>query len=600
MVWHDGVSFEQKQFEKKVSVVLISCIILFCLLALRLFYLQVIRGRHFLHVSESNRTQIFFQRAARGTIYDANRDVLVDHEPICVVLFSPIELSGEVFSDVINALENILAISKEKLLELVGGRNKSSAVIQIADEISRTALFRILEERPHLPGVTISVEPTRRYPYHAWASHLVGHLGEISPRELSQRIQDGYKSGDIIGKSGLEKVYDYYLRGKPGGMQLEVDATGRSQRILYKIPSVPGSDLVLNIDRHIQKVAEDMFQKLNFYGAAVAIDPWNGKIRALVSAPNYDPNIFLKPLDETQKQMLFLSESNPMFNRALQGQYALASVFKVIVMIAAMETGSPLVARQIMCKGVFRLGRREFRCWQKKGHKKVGLLKAMTHSCDVFFYQLGLSAGLDALVKYGKLFGLGRITGIDLPGEKKGLMPSQSWKKKKKQEIWYGGDTVNLSIGQGYLLVTPLQVANMIAAIASKGKLFRPYILDKVVSPDGEVLLEGKHQLIRQIHLNSETWDMLDASLKNVVRKGTGRVCRIAGIEVAGKTGTAENPHGEDHAWFVAYASLPGEKPRIAVAVLVEHGKHGATAAAPIAREMIRAAFPESSIPNRS
>ncbi|MBD3271810.1 MAG: penicillin-binding protein 2, partial [Elusimicrobia bacterium] len=499
--------------------------------------------------------------------------------------------SDEVLINVVQTLERILDVSHEKLMALLSGTKKSSVVVKIADEISRKAMFSILEQRPNLPGVTITSEPMRHYPYHAWGSHMLGHLGEISQQELSTRSVDGYKQGDIIGKSGIESVYDYYLKGKPGGMQLEVDATGRSQRILYDIPSIPGNNVVLNIDRYIQDAAETMFRKSNFAGAAVAIDPWSGKVLALVSSPNYDPNLFLKPLDPETKQELFFSEENFMFNRALSGQYALGSVFKIIPVIAGMETGSPLIHETVRCKGKFKLGRQEFKCWKK--HGVVDLLEAVTHSCNVYFYQLGLSATLTPLVKYSRLFGLGEENGIDLPGEKSGLMPDAGWKKKNMKEIWYDGDTVNLSIGQGFLLVTPLQAACLAAAVASRGKLYRAYLLDKITNPNGDVMVSGKHHLIRHIHLSTECWDMLDRSLVNVVEAGTGRACRIPGLIIAGKTGTVQNPHGLDHAWFVAYASLPDEKPRIACAVLVEHGEHGSTAAAPIAREMIRAAFPE-------
>ncbi len=593
MVWQGSRSYEQREFEHRVTVLITCCIFLFFILVFRLFYLQVIRGKYYWDISESNRTQIFFQRAARGTIYDTNREVIADHRPTFVVLFSPLKLSEEVFEGVLRSLERILDIPMEKLLELVGGKKKRSIVIRLADEISRAALFRILEMRPDLPGVTITFEPARRYPFGAWAAHFIGYLGEINPRELSARIRDGYKQGDVIGKTGVEKVYDYYLRGESGGMQLEVDAGGKSQRILYNIPPIPGNDMILNIDRHIQQAGEEMFRKSDYTGAAVAIDPFSGNVLALISSPNYDPNVFLKPIGEEKRGELFLSEKKYMFNRALQGQYALGSVYKIITMCAALETGSELAARSVLCKGKYKLGRRVFKCWKKKGHGRVDISDALTYSCDVYFYQLGLSAGIEPIADLSRIFGLGAVTGIDLPSEKAGLVPDADWKKNNRRESWYDGDTVNLSIGQGYLLVTPLQVANLIAAVASQGKLYRPNIVAQVVSAGGKILFEAKRQLIRNIHMSSETWEMLDAGLKSVVETGTGRACRIKGLNVTGKTGTVQNPHGDDHAWFAAYASLPGSKPRIAVAVLVEHGLHGATAAAPIAREMIKAAFPE-------
>ncbi|MFH1378711.1 MAG: penicillin-binding protein 2 [bacterium] len=593
MVWQGGRLYEQREVERKTAVVIVGTFIFLIILILRLFYLQVVQGKYYTAISESNRTEIFFQRASRGVIYDANQEVLVDHRPTFVVLFSPLKVSPEVFSNVLKTLEKILSLPVHAIEKMVGGENKRSVVLRIADEISRSALFRILEARPNLPGVTITIEPTRRYPYKDWASHLIGYLGEINPAELAERLNDGYKQGNIVGKNGIEKVYDYYLRGKSGGMQLEVDATGRSQRILYNIPSIPGNDLYINIDLHVQQAAENMFKKQGFSGAAVAVDPGSGKVLALVSSPNFDPNIFLKPLDSDTREYLFLSETKPLFNRALQGQYALGSVFKIITMAAALESGSELTHQTLLCKGMFKLGRREFGCWEKKGHGKVDLLKAITHSCDVYFYQLGLSAGLERIVETSRQFGLGSLSGIDLPEEKQGLLPDANWKKKFRREIWYDGDTVNLSIGQGFLLVTPLQVACFMGAVASRGKLFRPYIFDRIVDPQGSVILSNTPHLIRQIHLKPETWDTLHQGLINVIENGTGRACRIRGLEVAGKTGTAENPHGEDHAWFAAYAALPGEKSRIAVVVLVEHGEHGASAAAPIAREMIKAAFPE-------
>jgi len=369
---------------------------------------------------------------------------------------------------------------------------------------------------------------------------------------------------------------------------MEVAARGRLKRGLEQAYWEPGGNVHLAIDARVQKAVEEGLRTSSSgQGGAVVMDPRNGDILALASVPDYDPNVFLLPSWDPAREAL---KKLPEFNIALSGTYAPGSTFKIITAAALLNEGKVSPEEKIYCPGFFQLGNRVFKCWEKKGHKLQDFVAGLTHSCDVYFYQMGLRVGGSAIERYEKMFHVGERTRIALPGEKAGhaFGPESRGARGKS---WYDGDTVNLSIGQGELLVTPIQMAVMIAAVANRGTLWRPHFVRSIEYPDNRPPYVQQPETLGKIELNPQTWDLIQRALENVVQEGTGAAAKIPGVTVAGKTGTAQNPRGEDHAWFVAYAGREGEEPSLAVSVLVEHGGHGGSAAAPVARKAIEAAF---------
>jgi len=349
----------------------------------------------------------------------------------------------------------------------------------------------------------------------------------------------------------------------------------------------PGSDIFLTIDSKAQAAAEEGLEKsLTGKGAVVALDPRTGAVLAFVSMPDYDPNQFV--LSGSEKDKISSGKTLPEFNVALQGSYPPGSIFKIITGAAILESGRLKPEETFFCPGYYDAGSRVFKCWEKKGHNKVDFITGLTKSCDVYFYNAGQRAGALTIEKYSRAFRLGQPSGIALPEEKGGNVFGPGPRAAKKS-YWFIGDTLNLSIGQGETLMTPMQAVGMIAAVANGGIFHRPYYVDRIVRSDGQSLLKNKPEEVSRVKLKDSTWALIRAGLGSVVAEGTGQAAKLAGVEIYGKTGTAQNPHGKDHAWFVAYASIAGQPSKVAVAVLVEHGEHGASAAAPIARSVIEA-----------
>jgi penicillin-binding protein 2 len=459
--------------------------------------------------------------------------------------------------------------------------------ILLAEDVPRSEVFCLAEEKVNLPGVNIEVQPKRHYLHNNFASHLLGHLGEIGPKELRALYGAGYKLGDIIGKSGVEKIYDNSLRGRSGGRQVEMDARGRQLRIISSVLPEEGNSIILTIDERIQKLCEDSLN--GKAGAICAINPANGEVLALVSKPDFDPNLFTERLPLSRTQELFTDPGFPMFDRVIQSQYAPGSLFKIITAIAGLEEGVITVDETLDCRGSLQIGNREFKCWKERGHGRLDIVQAIAQSCDVFFYQLGLRVGGDKLAKYARMLGLAKEIGISLPSEAKGLVPDSTWKKINFGEQWYSGDTANMSIGQGYLEVSPIQMASLISIIANGGVIYEPLIVKKIIDGQGNVIKTFLPKVMLKPKISPETLSIVRRGLREAVLSGTSQVLKFKRLSVAGKTGTAQNPQGEDHAWFICYA--PEEDPIIALAVLVEHGGHGASASAPLARQILNGIF---------
>jgi penicillin-binding protein 2 len=407
--------------------------------------------------------------------------------------------------------------------------------------------------------------------------------------------------GDMIGKYGIEYRWEADLKGVDGGRQIEVDALGREIKPLRSVEPFPGNNLILTLDLELQKVAEEAFQGRS--GALIAMEPKTGRILAMVSKPSFDPNLFARNISTEEWESLMENPGHPLQNKGIQGQYPPGSVFKIITAIAGLESGIINPDTQMTCTGIYSYGNRDFRCWKEGGHGTISLHQAIVESCDIYFYQVGLKVGVDLIAQYANEFGLGRITGISLPHEKPGIVPSTSWKKRSSGIPWYSGETLSLAVGQGYLSTTPIQLLSLISTIANGGKLYLPQVVERVENVYEGVLKEYPPVEKGRVNVSERTLRIIQEALMGVVNEphGTGWACALNEEKVAGKTGTAQVvriPQNfakgdmekmplkfRDHAWFVAYA--PFEDPRISIAVIVEHGGFGATAAVPIAKKVI-------------
>ncbi len=581
-----------RQFEAKLQRSLVwfryFTIAVLAILFIRLFSLQIIEKGELYKRSEANRIQLFFDPAPRGIIYDRNGKVMVENIGSFSVLFSPTNLTREETEEILKKLGEILNFDYPSMLAKVGSsiRQPLNSIL-LAEDVPRSEVFCLAEEKVNLPGVNIEVQPKRHYLHNNFASHLLGHLGEIGPKELRALYGAGYKLGDIIGKSGVEKIYDNSIRGRSGGRQVEMDASGRQLRIISSVLPEEGNSIILTIDERIQKLCEDSLN--GKAGAICAINPANGEVLALVSKPDFDPNLFTERLPLSRTQELFTDPGFPMFDRVIQSQYAPGSLFKIITAIAGLEEGVITVDETLGCRGSLQIGNREFKCWKERGHGRLDIVQAIAQSCDVFFYQLGLRVGGDKLAKYARMLGLAKEIGISLPSEAKGLVADSAWKKINFGEQWYPGDTANMSIGQGYLEVSPIQMASLISMIANGGVIYEPLIVKKIIDGQGNVIKTFLPKVMLKPKISPETLSIVRRGLREAVLSGTSQVLKFKRLSVAGKTGTAQNPQGEDHAWFICYA--PEEDPIIALAVLVEHGGHGASAAAPLARQILNGIF---------
>jgi len=429
-------------------------------------------------------------------------------------------------------------------------------------------------------------------------AHLLGYLGEIGPTQLKTLSREGYRMGDEIGQFGLEKAWEKHLRGRSGGQQIEVDALGRQIRILDQKEDVPGHNIFLTMDQDLQESAHRVLKGKP--GAVVILEANTSAVLALVSTPAFDPNAFARGISAKEWSRLVQDKARPLHNKAIQGLYPPGSTFKIVLAIAALEERIVRPETTFPCYGSIAVGERVFRDWKVTGHGTVNLYKALVESCDVYFYQLGRELGVDRIARYARKLGLGERSGIALDGEQAGLIPDTRWKRRRYGEPWYPGETPSVAIGQGYVNVTPLQMANAMAAIANGGNLYQPWFVRKVESLDGKLIRAYGPEKIRSLNLNKRTLTVLRRALKDVVHsnKGTGVKARSSRVQIAGKTGTAQVAKmvGEiiksedlpypirDHAWFAAYA--PAARPEIVVVILLEHGGHGSKAA-PLAKELI-------------
>jgi penicillin-binding protein 2 len=451
-----------------------------------------------------------------------------------------------------------------------------------------------------MPGIDILMQPVREYSGGGIAAHLIGYIGVIGEQDLAKEDFKSYNPGDYIGKNGLERSWERVLHGTDGGRQIEVDARGRVLRTVAENTPTIGNSLLLTIDGELQERAEKALGEKA--GAAVAIDVNSGEVLAFASSPRFDPSLFSSRVPRKVWDSYLEDKRHPLIDKVLTGQYPPGSTFKIITALAGLEEGLINENTTVTCKGSYTLGNHTYGCWNKHGHGQVNLKTALRQSCDVYFYHLADQLGVDRIAAYARKFGLGAPTGIALEHEKPGLIPTSEWKMKKFREKWQRGETISVGIGQGYVLATPLQLAAMTAAMANGGRMYRPFVVKKVVDLDGKVMREFKPEIVSDAGVSARSLDLVKNGLQAVVNEpgGTGGAARLAEVKVGGKTGTSQVvklksvkgavPYQyRDHALFVAFA--PVEKPEIAVAVVVEHGEHGGSAAAPIAGAILRAYF---------
>ena len=562
-------------------------------LGLRLAQLQLLDSAEYRQMAERNASQMIYQAAPRGRIYDRAGVPLATNQPAFSLIFLPGKgRARQDLEPLARELGRQLGRDPQDLLEDLEQAEREQSVVRLAENLPKATMFQLSELETLYPGIDLITEARRYYPFGRFASHLLGFMGKMSPRDWRERKTQGYRQDARIGKMGLESTFEEELRGRDGGIQMEVDAQGRLKRMLGQIPWEAGSNIHLTIDAAVQKAADEALRKTDTgRGAAVAIDPRNGEILAMSSEPDFDPNALLSTDPDEVKRN---AHDLPEFNNAIAGAYPPGSTFKPIVGLAALSEGRITADEAFHCPGFLEVGNHIFHCWvykeQHKGHGRMSWLTGLAQSCDVYFYNVGLKTGGALIEKYAREFGLGQKTNIALRGEKSGHLFGPETRRKAGAG-WYDGDTLNLAIGQGELTVTPLQLAVVTAALANRGTVWRPHYTRKIVYVDGRPDFVQTPERLGQVDAKDSAWDEVQEGMRVVISSGTGYPAKIPGLVVAGKTGTAQNPHGQDHAWFIAYAARPGEPASIAVAVLVENGGHGGVTAAPVAKKMILAYF---------
>lgn len=593
------------EFKLRFKIIFALIFLIFFAFFIRMAYLQIIKGDDFRQRSENNSVRLRKIRPPRGIIMDANRQVLVENQPSFDIMFAPNRVKD--IASVVGKLKELYAERSLRLSSDLAFAEKARpfAPVKMERNVGMEKVAIVETRALDLPGVFVEPTPIRQYHDGEMISHIVGYTGEITEAELEKDVTGNCSSGDIVGKYGIERYLDAYLKGKNGGEQIEVNVLGKKVRTLGMVPPLSGYNVVLTIDAFLQKTAWRAMEGKN--GSVVAMDPRDGAVLALVSSPSFDANLFNGGISFASWEKLSTDPLHPMENRAVAGQYPPGSTYKIVVAAAALEEGLITPEKTILCNGTYKLGNRVYRCWQKNGHGVVNLHRAIVESCDVYFYNLGKLLGVDKIALYARHFGFGSVSGIDLPREKSGLVPTKQWKLVRFGEPWQMGETTSVAVGQGFNLVTPMQLVNAYSALANGGVLFRPRLIDKIETADGVAIKQFSSEKKSVLPLSKKTQEILSYALWGAVneRGGTGYALKRNEADVCGKTGTAQVvglPEDEkarrlkrvayqyrDHALFVCFA--PYKNPEIAVAVIVENAGHGGTAAAPVARKIIEAYF---------
>ena len=587
-----------KKYAYRLELLMIASMLIFAVLIGRMAFLQLYKGDYYNRQAEGNRVRAITIIAPRGIIFDRNGEALAKNEPGFVV--SLLRTDKKTNMDVINKLAAIIELSPEKIMEKIKENENSYEPIRLKSNLSPTMVTKIEERYEELPGVLLELQSIRKYVNNELAVHVLGYVGEISESEISGDENTILKAGSIVGKFGLERFYDNILRGKDGSFREEVDVSGRVVQKLDNIAPKPGQGLVLALDaklqRQVEKIVDEHLAFLRSSGfapnanaaAVIAIDPRNGAVRALVSRPGFNPNLFVNGISSKDWQTINDNPFDPMSDKVIAGEYPPGSTFKVVTGAAALEAGKVTPQETIFDSGkhwLIPMGNADGEAlgW-------IDFNQALAKSDNVYFYEMGNRIGIDILKKYAASFGFGKTTGIDLFGETEGIIASQEYKQKVFNEEWYLGDTFNAAIGQGFNLATPLQLAVMFSAVANGGNIYKPHLVEKVLNDDGSVAKEIQPVKIGQLPISAATLELLQKGLKAVAQEG-GTAAQLANlpVAVAGKTGTAENPHGKDHGLFVGYA--PADNASLVVVAVIDQGGYGAVAATPIVQRIFEYVF---------
>lgn len=575
--------------KKKLQLVIFVFSIFFFVLIFYLGYLQLIKGKDFLEQAKDNRVRIAYITAPRGLILDRNHKLLATNY-VGYSLYITMEDAKNREAELKKYLGKYFGVEKEKF-DLIY-KNRSIRPYQsqlLLKNISKKQLIIFEENKNSLPGINVKLEPLRFYPSEG-ICHIIGYLSEVNESKLKDSSSN-YIPGDLLGQGGLEQAYDNYLRGVNGREEIEVDAWGRKRKVLDVEEPVKGSNLVTTLDLGLQTLADKLLE--NRKGAIVALDPANGEVLAIASSPKYDPNIFIGGVTVRKWKKLINDPDSPLLNRAIQGQYPPGSIMKPIVSIGALADDPDNLKAVNECTGEFPIKDMVFRCWKKDGHGEINLANAIRFSCNIFFYKLGLTLGANKMVNIYKEFNFGKAGGIDIFSEEAGLI--------SKNSQWFPGNTAQLAIGQGYILVTPLQIAIAYSALANGGVIYKPFMVSKVVSYDNKILKEFAPVELKKLKYSPKMLNIIKSHLWQVVNShgGTGARARVPGLDVSGKTGTAQlvarpmdekeekklPKHLRPHSWFACFA--PNKNPKICLVILVENGEEGGATAAPIANKLI-------------
>lgn len=597
VVFNDAVIERTLNRKIRLSVVLVT--LLFVFMFLRLGYMQILKGGKYSVLSTNNRIRITQLPAPRGNILSKTGSVLVTNHPSFDLNLTPQDTPD--IACAVDKIAGLLDMDRELLLRRVKKKQGRPPFepVTLKKELSWAEMSRVLSKKMELPGITIEVVPKRSYRSVCRAPHVFGFLGEINREELGSYENHPYDIGDMIGKYGLERWGEFFLRGSKGGLQTEVDVHGTRQKILAELRPKKGRDIVVSLLPALQKTANRLLS--GHTGAIVAIEPSSGEVLALASAPAFNSNLFARGIDVENWKQLIENPQHPLLNRAIQTQQPPGSVFKIVTLIAALEEGIIDPSVKFYCPGHFKLGTRNFNCWKKSGHGWMDMRQALVESCDVYFYNLALKVGIDLIAQYARKLGLGMLTQIELENEKSGLVPTPQWKQRRFGKPWQKGETLNVAIGQGSLLATPLQIAAVYSGLANRGRIMKPHLVLSVEGQNPDTSRAG--EILHSYQLKPETVQFITDALVGVLsdQHGTGRAARVAGVSVAGKTGTAQVAskkttkdipeedlpvHLRNHAWFAAFA--PADHPQIAVCVFIEHGGSGGSVAAPMAGWMIQ------------
>ncbi len=592
--------------KRRLMAAVAIILLFFGIIVARLWYLQISHGDEYRQRAYNNRVRSREIDAPRGNIIDRyGREIVTNRPSFNVVLIR--ENSYDI-DDLLKRLAKVLNVDISTLWSRIREAQGTPRYVPVLlqSDIDWNALSYLENHNQDFSGIRIEVQPVRKYHYKNLASQVLGYLGVINKDELQKANREIYSGGDLVGRSGLEKIREADLRGEKGSSLSEVNARGFEQQLLKEVAPLPGCEITLTIDAELQNVAESFMEIGEKAGAVVAMEVNTGRLLTVASSPPIHLEEFVGGISKENWQAHTTNSKKPLLNKAIQAVYPPGSTYKMITAFAGLATGVITPDTKFYCPGHYRFGNRTYHCWRRAGHGEIDLKTAIARSCDVYFYQVGQKVGVDRLAKYAKMFGLGQKTGVELEDEKSGVVPTKEWNRKKNKRKWQEGETLSVAIGQGANSMTPLQICLMTSVIANGGKHYLPQIIEKVTGPDENIVEKFEPKLVEEMPGYEQYFALIRDAMKEVVhgKRGTARNVRIENLTIGGKTGTAQVvkvakykhlkekdiPYKyRDHAWFTCFA--PVEKPEIAVTVMVEHGLHGSTGAGPVAKAVLEKYF---------